>query len=94
MVVIADASRLFQPTTSSTQYPPMRPFQIASLAFLYGKPVGYFGEGKPGPVLEAAGFAEGAEGVYVSSSADALTQSLVDGLKQFKFTKRFPLDAE
>ncbi|RYP69230.1 hypothetical protein DL771_006198 [Monosporascus sp. 5C6A] len=87
----ADAG-LFRPTSVSTLYPPARPLQIANLAFLFGKPVGYLGEGAPGDALLAAGFDPEAAGVYVGSSVDELAAGIEEGLKVFKFTDRFPQD--
>lgn len=87
----ADAG-LFSLTSVSTLYPPARPLQIANTAFLYGKPVAFFGSDSPGGVLSAAGYEAGAEGVYVSASLDDVVSGVEDGLKTFKFTERFPLD--
>lgn len=87
----ADAG-LFALTSVSTLYPAARPLQIASAAFLYGKPVAFFGGDNPGDVLTAAGYEAGSEGVYVGASVDDVASGIEDGLKVFKFTNRFPVD--
>ncbi|KAK7756162.1 catalase [Diatrype stigma] len=87
----ADAG-LFALTSVSTLYPAARPLHIASAAFLYGKPVAFFGSDSPGAVLTAAGYEAGAEGVYVGASVDDVVSGVEDGLKVFKFTGRFPVD--
>ncbi|KAI1743561.1 catalase [Xylaria scruposa] len=93
----ADADGLFSLTSSSLSplYPPLRPLQIASSAYLFGKPVAYFGGSKPSQTLQSAGFTtSGANaGVFVSANLDQMVKSIEDGLKTFKFTSRFPLDS-
>ena len=94
-IVVASAAAdagLFTLSSVSTLYPPARPLQIANLGFLYGKPVAFFGEGKPDEILAAAGFEADAEGVYITSSLDEAVSGIEDGLKVFKFTGRFPQD--
>ncbi len=87
----ADAG-LFSLTSVSTQYPPARPLQIANLAYLYGKPVAFFGADSAGNVLSDAGYKAGEEGVYVSAATDDIVKGIEDGLTVFKFTARFPQD--
>jgi catalase len=90
----ADAAGLFDLTPGSPLYPPMRPLQIANSAFLFGKPVGYFGGATPSQMLKAAGFAPaGADGVFVGSDLGQMINSIEDGLRTFKFTSRFPVDS-
>ncbi|KAI0455657.1 catalase [Xylaria acuta] len=93
----ADAAGLFglTPGSLSPLYPPMRPLQIASSAYLFGKPVAYFGGATPSQTLQSAGFTgSGANaGVFVSGDLDQMVKSIEDGLKTFKFTSRFPLDS-
>ncbi|KAI0097616.1 catalase [Nemania sp. FL0031] len=95
----ADSAGIFALTASSSFYPPMRPLQIATSAFLFGKPVAYFGGATPSQTLQSAGFgatpysSSGDSGVFVSSDADQMVKSIEDGLKTFKFTSRFPLDS-
>lgn len=89
----ADAG-LFSMTSVSTLYPPARPLQIANTAFLYGKPVAFFGSDSPGNALAAAGYEPDTDGVYVSASVDDVVSGVEDGLKTFKFTERFPQDEE
>ncbi|KAI1125020.1 catalase [Nemania abortiva] len=91
----ADAAGIFDLTASSSFYPPMRPLQIANSAFLFGKPVAYFGGAAPSQMLKSAGFttSSGDSGVFVSTNLDQMVKSIEDGLKTFKFTSRFPLDS-
>ncbi|KAI0878373.1 catalase-like domain-containing protein [Hypoxylon argillaceum] len=88
----ADAAGLFNINATSSFYPLMRPLQIASSAYLFGKPVAYFGGAAASPTLRSAGFAA-SSGVYVSTNTDQMATSIADGLKTFKFTGRFPLDS-
>ncbi|KAL7626327.1 catalase [Parahypoxylon ruwenzoriense] len=92
----ADAAGLFALAPSSSPsplYPPLRPLQIAGSAFLFGKPVGYFGgSATPSESLVSAGLDPQAEGVYATADMDTLARGIVDGLKTFKFTARYPLD--
>ncbi|KAI0546220.1 catalase [Xylaria curta] len=93
----ADADGLFSLTPSSLSplYPPLRPLQIASSAYLFGKPVAYFGGSTPSQTLQSAGFTTSSAnaGVFVSGNLDQMVKSIEDGLKTFKFTSRFPLDS-
>ncbi|KAI1475978.1 CATB protein [Daldinia eschscholtzii] len=90
----ADAAGLFALTAGnlSPLYPPLRPLQIANTAYLFGKPVAYFGGSSPSDSLTAGGLDPKAEGVYVDSDLEKVATGLVDGLKTFKFTSRYPLD--
>ncbi|KAI1110005.1 heme-dependent catalase [Nemania sp. NC0429] len=100
----ADAAGLFvAPATAaatSPLYPPGRPLQIAASAYLFGKPVAYFGGSAPSSTLRAAGFAangrgddDDAAGVFVGSDLGEMVKAVEDGLRTFKFTARFPLDS-
>ncbi|KAI1640909.1 catalase 3 precursor [Biscogniauxia mediterranea] len=90
----ADAAGLFAVASSASPlYPPLRPLQIANGAFLFGKPVGYFGDGQPSELLAGAGFNASADGVYVSPAADEVVSGIKDGLATFKFTGRYTLDS-
>ncbi|KAI1200083.1 catalase [Nemania serpens] len=91
----ADAAGLFALAAASPLYPPARPIQIATSAYLFGKPVAYFGGAAPSSMLRAAGFAAGSSGdagVFVSSDLGEMVKAVEDGLRTFKFTARFPLD--
>ncbi|XXH04636.1 hypothetical protein Hte_011054 [Hypoxylon texense] len=90
----ADAAGLFALSAGgiSPLYPPLRPLQIASSAFLFGKPVAYFGGASPSDSLVAAGLDPQAEGMYASADMETLATGVVDGLKTYKFTARYPLD--
>ncbi|TGJ79523.1 hypothetical protein E0Z10_g9241 [Xylaria hypoxylon] len=91
----ADAAGVFNLTPGSPLYPPMRPLQIATSAYLFGKPVAYFGATSPSQMLRAAGFTSNSAsaGVFVSKDLDQMAKSIEDGLRTFKFTSRFPLDS-
>ncbi|KAI0446049.1 catalase [Xylaria telfairii] len=97
IVAGADAAGVFDLTRNSLSplYPPMRPLQIASSAYLFGKPVAYFGGASPSQLLQSAGFSSSATnaGVFVGGDLDQMVKSIEDGLKTFKFTGRFPLDS-
>ncbi|KAI0481482.1 catalase [Xylaria cf. heliscus] len=96
----ADAAGVFG-LAPSPLYPPQRPLQIASSAYLFGKPVAYFGGAAPSQALQVAGFTtsttaaagKGAVGVFVSEDLNQTAKSIEDGLRTFKFTGRFPLDS-
>lgn len=94
----ADAAGLFALAATSPLYPPARPLQIAASAYLFGKPVAYFGGAAPSSMLKAAGFAaagkggKGDAGVFVGSDLGEMVKAVEDGLRTFKFTARFPLD--
>jgi catalase len=80
--------------STSTLYPADRPTQIAQNAFLFGKPVGYFGAtGTSGETIVGAGFVEGQPGVYYGSDLEPFVAGVEAGLAIFKFTNRFPLDS-
>ncbi|KAI0420017.1 catalase [Xylaria grammica] len=91
----ADFAGVFNLTPGSPLYPPMRPLQIATSAYLFGKPVAYFGATSPSPILQAAGFTSNSvnAGVFVNADLDQMVKSIEDGLRTFKFTSRFPLDS-
>ncbi|KAI1106263.1 CATB protein [Jackrogersella minutella] len=91
----ADAAGLFALTAGnlSPLYPPLRPLSIANAAYQFGKPVAYFGGDAPSNPLVAGGLDPKVEGVYVSADVNVLATGLVDGLKIFKFTERYPVDA-
>ncbi|KAI0023208.1 CATB protein [Xylariomycetidae sp. FL0641] len=89
----ADTAGLFAMTPGSPLYPPMRPLQIANSAYLFGKPVGYFGGQKPSQMLKTAGFDTEADGVYAGTSAQDFVNSIENGLKTYKFTSRYPMDS-
>ncbi|KAI0433965.1 catalase [Xylaria sp. FL1042] len=91
----ADAAGIFNLTPGSPLYPPMRPLQIATGAYLFGKPVAYFGGSAPSQMLRAAGFAanNASAGVFVNGNLDQMVKAVEGGLKTFKFTSRFPMDS-
>ncbi|PVH99043.1 catalase-domain-containing protein [Periconia macrospinosa] len=75
----------------TTLYPAGRPLQIVQDSYRWGKPIAAIGLGTQ--AFEAAGIVAGTPGVYTSGEANALSNDLKDGLKQFKFLNRYPLDA-
>ncbi|KAK8108625.1 hypothetical protein PG984_014426 [Apiospora sp. TS-2023a] len=102
VVVVAEADQagLFDSSAkkqASTLFPAGRPLQIANMAYLFGKPVGYYGgNGTVGSAaLANAGFRPDEPGMYMGGSSDM--EKFVEGVKKglaiFKFTNRFPLDS-
>ncbi|KAI0406711.1 catalase [Xylaria palmicola] len=94
----ADAAGVFDRAgAGSPLYPPTRPLQIATGAYLFGKPVAYFGGAAPGPMLRAAGFSVARDardaGVFVGDDLEQMARSIEGGLRTFKFTSRFPMDS-
>lgn len=95
--VAADQAGLFSSSSVSALYPKDRPAQIAQNAFLFGKPVGYFGSTSNSTVssaITAAGFVKGQDGVYFDSDLESFVGGLEAGLAVFKFTDRFALDSD
>ncbi|XDG00778.1 hypothetical protein ABKA04_000393 [Annulohypoxylon sp. FPYF3050] len=94
VVSAADSAGLFAMTAGSLSplYPPLRPLQIANSAYLFGKPVAYFGGSLPSSPLVAGGLDPKTDGVYASADLETLASGLVDGLKTYKFTGRYPVD--
>jgi len=74
----------------STLYPAGRPLQILTDGYRFGKPVGAVGSGSA--AFKAAGIATGTPGVFTEGEVSALSSSIEQGLKTFKFLDRFPLD--
>ncbi|KAK5627773.1 hypothetical protein RRF57_003488 [Xylaria bambusicola] len=90
----ADTAGIFGITSSSPFYPPMRPLQIATSAFLFGKPVAYFGGPSPSQMLRAGGFSSDASGgVFIGGNLDEMVKAVENGLRTFKFTSRFAMDS-
>ncbi|KAK8092104.1 hypothetical protein PG997_002465 [Apiospora hydei] len=75
---------------------PRRPaLQIANMAYLFGKPVGYFGGNGTvsSAALSDAGFKKDEPGMYMGASdMEKFVEDVKKGLATFKFTNRFPLD--
>ncbi|KAF9255095.1 catalase-domain-containing protein [Marasmius fiardii PR-910] len=97
-VIIAEGTdNLFDPASSSTSsfYPPQRPSSIVRDAYFYGKPVAVVGQSSA--LMAAVGssvqnvFEQ--PGVFVTNSTGGdFIDGFEDGLKQFRFVDRFPLD--
>ncbi|KAI2637478.1 catalase [Xylaria nigripes] len=93
VMAAADSTGVFAAAQRSPLYPPHRPLQIASNAVSFGKPVGYFGNGTTSAELRAAGLVEGDVGVFLGADLEQMVAFVEDGLRTFKFTARFPMDA-
>jgi catalase len=93
--IIADGGAgeaLFSKFTQSTDFPSGRPSQIVLDGFRWGKPVGSIGASNGTSVINTIGIPQG-PGVFTSSKADTtFANSILDGLRMFKFFDRFPLD--
>jgi catalase len=74
----------------STLYPPGRPLQILQDGYRWGKPIAAVSSGNA--AFHAAGFEQGEPGVYTGADDGALVDYLREGLMQFKFLERYPLD--
>lgn len=74
----------------ATLYPAGRPLQILTDAYRWGKPVAVLGSGDA--AFKAAGIEKGTPGVYGGDAAK-VAGDVKEGLKQFKFLDRYPLDA-
>lgn len=77
--------------SSSTLYPAGRPLQILESGYRWGKPVAAVGSGSK--AFDAAGIKTNTSGVYTARAAGDLASSLEEGLKQFKFFDRFPIES-
>lgn len=94
----ADQAGLFDSAVkkASTLFPAGRPLQIANMAYLFGKPVGYYGGNGTvsSAALADAGFKPDEPGMYMGASDMAkFVEDVKKGLATFKFTNRFPLDS-
>lgn len=92
-IVVADgAESVFSPTQKSPLYPIGRPLQILQDGYNYGKPVG--AAGNLTSLFKTIGAAEsGQPGVYLGNGTDGLVSGIAEGLHQWKFLDRFPIDA-
>ncbi|KAK9790407.1 putative CATB protein [Seiridium cardinale] len=91
----ADQAGIFASSSVSALYPKDRPVQIAQNAFLFGKPVGYFGStnGTVSDAISSAGLVEGEAGVYFDTELETFVGDLEAGLAVFKFVDRFTQDS-
>ncbi|KAH6661098.1 CATB protein [Truncatella angustata] len=90
----ADQAGIFSSSSVSALYPRNRPTEIAQNAYLFGKPVGYFGSnGTVSSSISSAGWAENEAGVYFNNNLESFVSDLKKGLAIFKFTDRFALDS-
>ncbi|KAI9710289.1 MAG: hypothetical protein M1820_002783 [Bogoriella megaspora] len=97
-VIVTDGTeRLFSADAMSPLWPTGRPTQIVRDAFAYGKPVGAIGTGSQGFANSGLNVTSVATpGVFLAPSLMGslanFTQEFEQGLKQFKFFDRFPMD--
>lgn len=89
VVVAQGAEGLFDPSVTSALYPPGRPAQTLEDAYRWGKPVGAMGSATK--VYDSTIVADG-PGVYAADDTAEVVDSFKEGLKQFKFADRFPMD--
>ncbi|PQE12399.1 Catalase B protein [Rutstroemia sp. NJR-2017a BVV2] len=71
-------------------YPEGRPARILVDGYRFGKPVGFFKEGRD--VMSKVGLGAEEEGVYNQTDAKELVNSIEEGLKKFKVLGRFAVD--
>ena len=94
-IVVADGTESLFANTPSPLYPQNRPMRIVQDAYNYGKPIAGIGAGGRAG-FEAAGLGNVDEemGTYLveSGQVDELAETLEEGLKEFKFLERFPVD--
>jgi catalase len=88
-VVTEGAKKLFDPRIVSALYPNRRPAQTLEDAYRWGKPIAAMGSAAS--VYENTMVADG-PGVYAVNDTSSVVESLKEGLKQFKFSNRFPMD--
>ncbi|SPN98511.1 probable catalase-3 [Cephalotrichum gorgonifer] len=89
VVVTAGTENIFDPSVKSTLYPPGRPAQTLEDAYRWGKPIGAVGSASK--VYNATDVQDG-PGVYAANSTSEVVGEVKDGLAQFKFVDRFPMD--
>ncbi|KXX79527.1 Catalase-3 [Madurella mycetomatis] len=78
---------------ASPLFPAGRPGQVLLDGYRWGKPVGVLGG--QGVALRAAGVPEGRTGVYAQEKGvEEFVADFEEGLAQFRFTDRFPLDEQ
>lgn len=88
-VVTQGAERLFDPKVVSALYPNRRPAQTLEDAYRWGKPIVTLGSGVK--AHDHTMVVDG-PGVYATNVTSEAINSLKEGLKQFKFADRFPMD--
>lgn len=91
VVVAQGAEKLFDPKNKSPLYPNGRPAQTLADAYRWGKPVAALGPASQ--VYELAGVEDG-PGVYAVNGTSDAAGKMKEGLTQFRFADRFPLDEE
>jgi catalase len=93
IIVTSGAEALFANRSSSSFFPVDRPMQILLDGYHWGKPVGALGSASP-TVFHAAGIGA-TPGVFFENSTDltGFVTAFEDGLSQFRFVDRFPVDS-
>ena len=89
VVVAPGAEKLFDPTVTSTLYPPGRPAQTLEDAYRWGKPIGAMG---PAAKAYDSTVVKDGPGVYAANDTSDVVDNFKEGLAQFKFVDRFPMD--
>ncbi|KAH7328428.1 catalase [Stachybotrys elegans] len=89
VILTGAALPLVAGSRTSTLYPPGRPAQIVTDTYHWGKPLAFIGANST--ILSSVGASEG-PGVFMASTFDGILDDFKDGLAQFRFTDRFPLD--
>ncbi|ESK89095.1 mycelial catalase cat1 [Moniliophthora roreri MCA 2997] len=94
-IIVCDGTEALFSASASTSplYPPQRPMNIVRDAYYYGKPIAGIGAA----TQAFTSFATGSQpGVYMTNSTDGDLSGWMgqfeDGLRQFKFLDRFPMD--
>lgn len=89
VIVAGGAEKLFDPSFKTPLFPPGRPGQTLEDAYRWGKPIGAMG---PAAKVYDSTAVEDGPGVFVSNDADDVVLLFKEGLSQFKFVDRFPMD--
>lgn len=91
VVVAQGAEKLFDAKNKSPLYPTGRPAQVLDEAYRWGKPVAALGSADK--VYESTSVEDG-PGVYTAKDTAEVVKNMKEGLTQFRFAERFPMDEE
>lgn len=91
VVVAKGAEKLFDSKNRSPLYPPGRPAQTLEDAYRWGKPVAALG---PAAKVFDSTVVEDGPGVYTANDTSDVAGKMKEGLTQFRFADRFPMDEE
>ncbi|KAL0574634.1 hypothetical protein V5O48_007330 [Marasmius crinis-equi] len=94
IIVAPETEKLFDPISSTTSplFPPQRPLKILQDAYFYGKPVAAIGSGQKAFTATTPALDSQPEVFVAKSPSTDFVNQFESGLKQFKFTNRFPMD--